>query len=162
MKLSALLFPACMVAIALGYEIMAMGMPRGTLNHPGPGLYPMIIGVFLLATSAGCLVREILRIRRASAPSNDALQAADNPSGAAFGKTLPLMGSMVAYVLALQPLGFPVSICTFLLVAIRIFGFRKWVPALGMAAVLTAVSYVAFVMWLKVPLPLGILDDFLG
>ena len=61
MNLSALLFPGFMIAIALGYEIMAMKMPRGTLTHPGPGLYPTIVGVFLLATSIGCLVREILR-----------------------------------------------------------------------------------------------------
>jgi hypothetical protein len=31
-----------------------------------------------------------------------------------------------------------------------------------MAVVLTAVSYLVFVIWLKVPLPLGILDDVLG
>jgi hypothetical protein len=162
MKLSALLFPAAMTAVAVVYEVMAIGMPRGTLNHPGPGLYPTVVGAFLIATAAGCLAREFLRLRRASASSDDALLAVGAPSGAAFGKTVPLMGSMVAYVLALQPLGFPVSICLFLLVAIRIFGFRKWVPALGMAVVLTAVAYVAFVIWLKVPLPLGILDDVLG
>ncbi|RPJ76516.1 MAG: tripartite tricarboxylate transporter TctB family protein [Desulfobacteraceae bacterium] len=162
MKLSALLFPAVMIAVAVVYEVMAIGMPRGSMNHPGPGLYPMIVGVFLLATALGCLAREILRLRGASARSDDALQAAGASAGAAYGTTVPLMGSMVAYVLALQPLGFPVCICIFLLVAIRIFGFRRWVPALGMAVALTAVSYVAFVMWLKVPLPLGILDDVLG
>jgi hypothetical protein len=162
MKLSALLFPAVVVAVAAVYEVMAIGMPRGSIHRPGPGLYPMIVGVFLLTTALGCLAREILRLGRASARSDAALPAAGAPPGAAYGKTVPLMGSMVAYVLALQPLGFPVCICIFLLVAIRIFGFRKWVPALGMAVVLTAVAYVTFVIWLKVPLPLGILDDVLG
>jgi putative tricarboxylic transport membrane protein len=162
MNLSALLFPGFMIAIALGYEIMAMKMPRGTLTHPGPGLYPTIVGVFLLATSLGCLVREILRRGAPSGRSNLPLPVAAVPASPARAKTLQLMGSMVAYALAMQPLGFPVSICIFLLVAIRIFGYRKWVPALGMAAILTAISYVTFVMWLKVPLPLGILDEILG
>lgn len=162
MKLTALLFPAAMTAVAVAYEVMAIGMPRGTLNHPGPGLYPTVVGAFLIATAAGCLVREVLRLRRAPARSDDALHAVGAPSGAAFGKTVPLMGSMAAYVVALQPLGFPASICIFLAVAIRIFGFRRWVPALGMAAVLTVASYAIFVVWLKVPLPLGVLDDVLG
>ena len=30
------------------------------------------------------------------------------------------------------------------------------------AAVITAISYVSFVLWLKVPLPLGILEEVLG
>jgi len=54
-----------------------------------------------------------------------------------------------------------VCICIFLLVAIRIFGFRKWSPPWD-GGRLTAVAYVTFVIWLKVPLPLGILDDVLG
>jgi len=162
MKLSALLFPAAMTAVAVAYEVMAIGMPRGTLNHPGPGLYPTVVGAFLIATAAGCLAREILRLRTASGRSSAAPQAGAVSSGDALGRTLPLMGAMVTYVLALQPLGFPVSICLFLLVAIRMFGFRRWLAALGIAAALTAASYVAFVLWLKVPLPLGILDDVLG
>lgn len=162
MKLSAILFPAAVIAVAVVYEVMAIGMPRGTIHRPGPGLYPMVVGAFLIATAAGCLARELLRSRSAAAPSQGIAPAMNSAQGGALGRTLPLMGSMVAYVLALQPLGFPVSICLFLLVAIRIFGFRRWAPALGMAAVLTALSYALFVLWLKVPLPLGILDDLLG
>jgi hypothetical protein len=162
MRLGALLFPAAMTAVAVVYLVMAIGMPRGTLNHPGPGLYPTVVGAFLIATAAGCLAREVLRLRTSSGRSSAALQAGAVSSGGALGRTLPIMGAMVAYVLALQPLGFPVSICLFLLVAIRMFGYRRWLPALGMAAALTAVSYVVFVLWLKVPLPLGILDDVLG
>ena len=49
-----------------------------------------------------------------------------------------------------------------MVVAIRIFGYRRWFPALAMAAVIAAISYVSFVLWLKVPLPLGILEEVLG
>ena len=69
---------------------------------------------------------------------------------------------MIGYILALKPLGFLIAICAFLVVAIRIFGYRRWVPALAMAAVIAAISYVSFVLWLKVPLPLGILEEVLG
>ena len=71
------------------------------------------------------------------------------------------MALMIGYTLALKPLGFLVCICAFLVVAIRIFGYRRWVPALAMAAVIAGISYVSFVLWLKVPLPLGILEEVL-
>jgi hypothetical protein len=157
MNVSNLLFPAVMVVLGVVYEVMAIGMPRGTLGHPGPGLFPMIVGAFWLATASGCLLREVRRPKTASAVSSQAPEVSNAP----LGKTLQLMGLMVAYVLALQPVGFPVSICMFLLLAIRIFGYRKWGSAFGMAVVLTAVSYAAFVLWLKVPLPLGLLEDVL-
>ena len=65
------------------------------------------------------------------------------------------MALMIGYTLVLKPLGFLICICVFLIVAIRIFGYRRWVPALAMAAVIAGISYVSFVLWLKVPLPLG-------
>jgi len=70
-------------------------------------------------------------------------------------KTIQLTALMIAYIFALKPLGFPIAICIFLAIAIRIFGYRKWLPALAMAAVITVISYVSFVLWLSVPLPLG-------
>jgi hypothetical protein len=45
--------------------------------------------------------------------------------------------------------------------SIWVFGYRKWLPALGIATVLTVISYLTFVLWLKVPLPLGLLSDLL-
>lgn len=155
MKAGALFFPAAALAVGIGYTVLAVGMPRGTLNHPGPGLFPVVVGVFWLATASGCLVTEIMRLRARAGP------AAQPEPGPPMAKTLQLMALMVAYVPALQPLGFPVSICIFLLLAIRIFGYRRWAAAFGMALVLTALSYAAFVLWLKVPLPMGLLEDVL-
>jgi hypothetical protein len=60
-----------------------------------------------------------------------------------------------------QPVGFPIALTVFLVAAIWVFGYRKWLPALGIAAALTIISYLTFVVWLKVPLPLGILTDIL-
>jgi hypothetical protein len=155
MKAGALLFPAAVLAVGIGYTVMAFGMPRGTLNHPGPGLFPVVVGVFWLATACGCLLREIAR--KGTLPGSEGQAGVQRPSG----KTLQLMALMAAYVPALPSLGYPVSICIFLLLAIRVFGYRRWAAALGMALALTALSYAAFVLWLKVPLPMGLLEDVL-
>jgi putative tricarboxylic transport membrane protein len=153
-----------MLAVGLVYGIMALNMPRGRLSYPGPGLFPTIIGVFLVATALGCLLQEILPRKRGEGPSASPLPDRDSaaPLRRNVQKTFQLMALMIGYALALKPLGFLVCIGIFLVVAIRIFGYRRWVPVLTMAAVIAAISYITFVLWLKVPLPLGILEEVLG
>lgn len=165
MKIGSVLFAGAMLAVGLVYGIMALNMPRGRLSYPGPGLFPVIIGIFLIATALGCFLQEILPRMRggeepAAAPMPDRDSAVSPPRN--VHKTFQLMALMIVYTLLLKPLGFLVCICAFLIVAIRIFGYRRWVPALAMAAVIAGVSYVSFVLWLKVPLPMGILDAVFG
>ena len=153
-----------MLAVGLVYEGMAMNMPRGSLAYPGPGLFPMIIGILLIATALGCLLQEIAPRMRSKDPAasslpDEAPAAADKRN---VGKTVQLTALMIGYIFVLKPIGFPLAIFAFLALAIRIFGYRKWLPTLAMAAVIAGLSYVAFVVWLKVSLPLGILEEVLG
>jgi len=164
MKTGSIVFAGVMLAVGVIYETMALGMPRGNLAYPGPGLFPMVIGVFMIAMALGCLVQEFLPGKQAKGPASAPapIEEPAVPEERDVMKTVQLTALMIAYIFALKPLGFPIAICIFLAIAIRIFGYRKWLPALAMAAVITAVSYVSFVIWLAVPLPMGILEDILG
>jgi len=164
MKFGSIVFAGLMLAVGVVYETMALNMPRGNLAYPGPGLFPMIIGAFMIAMALGCLVQDFLPPKKSDAAAN-ALIPKEEPAAEEernFMKTFQLIALMIAYILALKPVGFPIAICIFLALAIRIFGYRKWLPALAMAAVITVVSYMSFVIWLAVPLPMGILEDILG
>lgn len=163
-KIGSIVFAGLILAVGLVYEIMALNMPQGSLSYPGPGLFPIIIGIFLIATALGCLLQEILFRKRGADLSASPLTNQDSaaPGGRNVKKTFQLMALMIGYTLTLKPLGFLISICAFLVVAIRIFGYHRWLPALTMAAVIAGISYVSFVLWLKVPLPLGILEGVLG
>lgn len=164
MKIGSTVFAGLVLAVGLVYGGMALNMPRGILSYPGPGLFPMIIGVFLITTALGCLLQEILPRKRGVNPSASLPPNLDSaaPGDRNIKKTFQLMALMIGYILVLKTVGFPISIFAFLLVAIRIFGFRRWFPALAMAAVIAVIAYVSFIVWLKVPLPLGILDEVLG
>ncbi len=164
MKIGSILFAALILGVGLVYESMALNMPRGDLAHPGPGFFPMIVGIFMLLTTLGCLLRQIVPRNRGATPSVSGLgnQDAVIPESRNVKKTFQLTALMIAYLLVLTPLGFPIAICAFLAIAIRIFGYRRWLPTLVMAVVIAAISYVAFVLWLKVPLPLGIFEEILG
>jgi hypothetical protein len=163
-KIGSIVFAGLILAVGLVYEGMALYMPQGSLSYPGPGLFPMIVGIFLVATALGCLIQEILPWKRGAGPSASPLSALDSaaPEDRNEKKTVQLMALMIGYILAIKTAGFLISICLFLVVAIRIFGYRRWFPALAIAAVIAGISYVSFVLWLKVPLPMGILEEVLG
>lgn len=163
MKIGSTVFAALILAVGVIYEVMALNMPRGSLAYPGPGLFPTVIGMFLIATALGCLIQEIVPRKGGEEPSVPFLphEASADMGKRDVGKTFQLMALMIGYILVLKPLGFPLAICAFLAVAIRIFGYRRWLPTLAMSAVIAVISYVSFVLWLKVPLPLGILDEIL-
>ena len=157
MKTVDLAFSGLILALAVAYEAMALWMPQGSLKFPGPGYYPKLVGVFLIAASLGCLIQALLvrrPVRTAEAKGESALRRVS-------GKTVALFGLLLGYGALLKPLGFPIAMCLFLLAAIRVFGYRRWAVTLFIATGLTVVSYLTFVTWLKVPLPLGIVGDLL-
>ena len=154
MKIGSVVFAGLILAVGLVYGIMALNMPLGRLSYPGPGLFPTIVGIFLVATALGCFIQEILS--PSPLPDRDSVA----PPRRNVQKTFQLIALMIGYTLMLKPLGFLVCIGVFLIVAIRIFGYRRWAPALAMAAVIAGASYISFVLWLKVPLPQGILEAF--
>jgi putative tricarboxylic transport membrane protein len=155
------LFAGLFLAAGIVYEVMAFRMPMGRIGQPGPGYFPVIVGAVLILTAAACLVQALMAMRSGSPISDGGNEEASAQGNRQTGKTWLLLGFLVLYVLALQPVGFPIALTVFLVASIQVFGFRKWLPTAGIAVALTVVSYLTFVMWLKVPLPLGILSDLL-
>jgi putative tricarboxylic transport membrane protein len=153
------LFAGLVLAAGIVYEAMALWMPRGRIGQPGPGFFPMIVGGFLVLTAAGCLVQAFI-MRRTERLTTQSV-AAPASENRRVARVWLLIGFLVLYAVAVQPVGFPIALLLFLVASIRIFGYRQWLPTLGIAAALTAISYLTFVVWLKVPLPLGILSDLL-
>ena len=157
MRSTDLAFSGFVLLMAIGYVAMALWMPQGSLKFPGPGYYPKFVGMFLIATALGCLIQAVVAPRSAR-PSEPLAEA---PPRAMVGKTVALLALLLGYVFLLTPLGFPIAICLFLLAAIRVFGYRRWTIIILLAVGLTVVSYLTFITWLKVPLPLGVVGDLL-
>jgi putative tricarboxylic transport membrane protein len=152
-----LAFSGFVLLMAIGYEAMAWWMPQGSLKFPGPGYYPKLVGMFLIATALGCLIQAAVA-RPSARPVEPLAKAPPRPM---VGKTVALLGLLLGYAILLTPLGYPIAIFLFLLAAIRVFGYRRWTIIILLALALTVVSYVTFITWLKVPLPLGVVGDLL-
>ncbi len=162
MRILEILFSGAVVAVGVVYAGMAFWMPRGTVAYPGPGFFPLMVGAFLTLAAAACLLQACLTGRRAPAPAPAAPSERDRPaSSKRVRRAVAVLALLLAYAALLKPVGFPVAIFLFVLAAIPAFGYRRWLPTLVIATALAVVSYFTFVTWLKVPLPLGILDHFL-
>ena len=120
-------------------------LPLGTLRNPGPGFLPWWAGLTLGFLALLLLVQALISRAR-------------DGSGEERGRILKVVGLLVvlgAYVLLLEPLGYP--LCTFLLVLfmLRVVDPYRWATALSVAAIAALGTYVVFALWLKVPLPPG-------
>jgi putative tricarboxylic transport membrane protein len=124
-------------------------LPFGTPRNPGPGFVPWWAGVTLAGLSL-ILVGQGFRARRGGGVGRN-----EDRDSAEWQRVVGLIVVLGLYVLALEPLGYP--ICTFLLVLamLRPATLRAGVSAVGLAVIFSGASYVLFAVWLKVPLPPG-------
>lgn len=140
-----------LLGVAVAACVGAAQHEVGTLSSPGPGLFPLLLGVVLGVLSLLILVRD-LQARLAAAPSV--------PSGgvAAFGKEIIcVLLALVAYSLLLIPLGFIITTFVVFGFLLRFVTKQKWYLAVVWAAVLAVGAYVIFDVFLRVPLPQGVL-----
>ncbi|MCL4182197.1 MAG: tripartite tricarboxylate transporter TctB family protein [Burkholderiaceae bacterium] len=119
----------------------------GTLETPGPGFMPFLAGLIICAAALVGIV-EALRsgCAEAGSPWHDE----------GLGKHAFLLGLVCVQAALLERIGF--LACAFLLVfaSMRVVGKESWRSSALWAVLLSAGSYVVFVMWLNVDLPRGI------
>jgi hypothetical protein len=144
------------------YLAAAWLLPRGTVERPGPGFYPVVVGVFgavvALTWVLGTLRRPAALPAESGAPG-DLVTA----TGPALGRPARLRviataTLLVAFCLGLSRVGYPLAALVFVALALRGMGAR-WLPAILMALVSAGVSYYVFGVLLGVPLPSGVLFD---
>jgi putative tricarboxylic transport membrane protein len=125
--------------LAAGYLLAARRYPLDTLATPGPGIFPLIAGVGLLAAALW--------------------QLAATPDTRAAGEPLTLGAPvttgvvLILYAIALPRAGFLASSFVLVVVTSRLMGLAGWWRPAALALGVTAASHVVFARWLGVPLP---------
>lgn len=134
------------------YLSLGRGLEPGLVNGvPGPGSFPRLLGLAMLACAAYLAGRGVVAVRQARA-------AGAGPPAALprrLGRVAAFYGLFVLYVLALPVAGF--ASATFVFAALSmsgLLGLGRW-QGLGYAAGLTLLAYGLFRVLLDVPLPAG-------
>ncbi len=112
----------------------------------GPAFFPKILAALGLVLGILLFVRAA---PRAAAPQDDA------ESGSDLAALVPA-ALLLAYVLAFEPLGFPLATVVFLAVSLRYLKHPGWPSAIGISIAITAALWGLFSTALGLKLPLGV------
>lgn len=134
-------------ALLVGLAALALTLPFPELpeGHPGPALFPRLVAT-LLALFGGLLVLEASRRPAAAEPALPWLGAPGLLNAALVA------GAVIAYMLLVERLGFPLTAGALNVVLMRRLG-AGWPVALLAAATLALGVYGLFARVLLVPLP---------
>ncbi len=138
-----------LLAAAGIYVANALPLPLGTAARPGPGFFPLAVGVFGVSVA---LAWVILAFRRAPAVTGP-----DIPAGG-HGRVLATTASLAGFCLVLPWTGYPIVAFLFVGALLRRLG-ADWTAAAVIGLASAAVSYYLFGVLLGVPLPRGIWLD---
>lgn len=136
-----------LVAVAAIYLLASLAFPFGSAARPGPGLYPVAVGVFLCIAG---LLFAVATARRAPVAAAVAV-APTEPGGTT--RVATTMAALVAFVLLLPRLGYPVVAFLLVAVLLRRLGGCRWVVATAVGIGSAALTYWVFARLLGVPLP---------
>ncbi len=117
-------------------------MPAGSLALPGPGFFPVALGVLLGGAAVGLL----LRARPRAGAGGEAV-------GLGHRHIATALLALTGVALLLERLGFFLTMSLFLLALFRATSTLGWVRAAAAAALVTAAAHVLFHTVLGVPLP---------
>ena len=134
-----------LLAILLIEESWRLG--AGELRKPGSGLFPLLIGMFLL------IVSFLLFLQTRSHATADK----EGGEKVSVRNILLCISSLYAYILVLEWLGFIASTFFLILFLLKAIEHKGWRLAVTTALLTAAVSYAFFGIALRAALPRGIL-----
>jgi putative tricarboxylic transport membrane protein len=127
--------------------ILARSLPAQTGFGLGPAFLPFWTGIVLAVCGLWLCVRPVAADAEISWPASRGF------ARAASGFVLLLL-----YALALQPLGYLISTAVFLVIAFLLLEPVRPTRALVVGIASAAFLFLIFRVWLRIPLPGGVLD----
>jgi len=134
------------LAIGVLISILSGTLPEVPVyGDVGPAYFPQVIALALLVTGAAMLITSLLG--RGKGAEKQPAEPLIQP------RLVILVAITVAYILLLNRLGFLVSTPLYLIASSITFHSRHYWATLLMAVATTALLFLIFKTWLRVPLP---------
>lgn len=137
---------ALCVFLGLGIVWHAWGMEYLTSIGPGPGFFPLWLGLLLTGLSVAWLVSALWR-------STQTNERRFIPERRGLQRILLVMGAIVAVGLVMESIGFQLALFTFVAFVLTALGWRRWGLTVILSGLLSFGVYHAFTRWLDVSLP---------
>ena len=113
----------------------------GTFTDPGPGLFPLLLGIILLIFSAISLF------------SSNLEKAPEISERIGLRNVFYMLAILLFFRICLPIAGYTLTTFLMFVFMIKVVGGRKWLSAVVWSALFTASSYFVFIKWLLVRFP---------
>lgn len=132
------------LVLGAGFAFGSLSYAQGSAQAPGPGYFPLRIGIILALIGAASVLRALWRLGwRLPAP----------PAGWAWRPLAAIVLAMLAFGELLPRLGLLVAMPVMLLLASLALERPRWCDAASVAAIVTLLSWLVFVAGLGLLIP---------
>ena len=126
------------------YLLEGRDLTMGTMDAPGPGVFPLVVGVLFALVSLAVIADALLTTEGGTAAF---------PKRQDLKRLLVIFGAFVAFVLLLEVLGFPIATTLFVTFYTRVVGKIPWLQSVVCGAGVAAAVWAVFDLLLEVRLP---------
>ena len=141
------IFALFMVLLCAAYLFFSQKIDIGTMNEPGAGFMPVVIGV------TGLLISSIILI---ISLKEQVVKKAETISAVGMKRFIGCVAASILFIPVFKVLGTLIAVFALVLAMTKILGGQGWGRPIFLAATSSVIAYVLFIMILDVPLPLGI------
>jgi putative tricarboxylic transport membrane protein len=135
--------PFLLISVLVIFETGRMHV--GTFSNPGPGLFPLLLGILLAVSSLISMITS----RRGK------LEQSSEPSRVI--NVLSAVGILLVFRVALPLIGYPATTFLVFLLLLKVVGSLDWLRTILYSAAFTGGSYLLFVEGLAIRFPRGVL-----
>jgi putative tricarboxylic transport membrane protein len=136
------------LAVGIYGLVFSMGLPLGSWNEPGPGVFPLGLSILLCLSGVLWLIRGGGKGGPAPAPAGGGIRR--------YGTAFRIVGLTAAFILALEPLGYLLASILYLLVLFAWVSRYRPRTALLLAVTFGVGSWLFFQKLLTTQLPAGL------
>ena len=130
------------------YLAASLSLSGGTVEQPGAGFFPRIVGIFILCLSIPGWVGSL------TAGSGDKPADRVFPQGRDLRRVIAIASAILLFAILIQPAGYGLCSAFLMAAVLRLLGMRSWGPTILIAVLTAGVSYFFFLL-LDIPLPRG-------
>jgi hypothetical protein len=146
MKKLSRIIAGAMILLGSYVIIVAKDYPPTSNGVLGPGFFPILLGILLIALSSLAILVSFVSKEEETIVFGEGTQ-----------RVLITSAIVLGYLAGVAILGFLLSTPLFLIIIMRYFQVPKWSTVLLVSFTTTAILYVVFLKFLSVSLPSGIL-----
>ena len=150
-----------LILFGVGFLLYNTKYSMDTWANPGPGVFPLIVGVILVILAALQLLQDIWKskpneIKEGNAESGSSIRGFLRTNKGEV-KPLLMIAVFIVYLLMVKWVGFFISNFLFVIISSKLMGARDWGRPIALSAGISFFCYFLFEVWLKLSFPRGAL-----